>query len=220
MARGIEFAARVALETGADCAGWADLLARLSPPCAHGSWRRQALLAAVRSEAGFELLGKCSAALLAENAALLIELITTIVAVETVATADLMTMPDGTKVDLPRSFRTNLTGSAILVLRWVLAHDAEIPIAAIGPVADLVQVQLYFLKHVRPLAEQTAALLFGWLRQLDVRDATVTILGERSLFRSVTEARRAAVDKLRLIALILGEFVADDPESLFDRDQR
>ena len=61
-----------------------------------------------------------------------------------------------------------------------------------------------------PLAEQTAALLFGWLRQLDVRDATITIPGERNLFRSVTEARRAAVDKLRLIALILGEFVADD----------
>lgn len=210
VARGIEFAARLVLETGVDCAGWTDLLARLSPLGAHGSWRRQALLAAVRSEAGFELLGKCSAALLAENAALLIELTTTIVAVETVATADLMTVPDGTNVDLPRSFRTDITGSAILVLRWVLAHGAEIPVAAIGPVADIVQVQLYFLKHVRPLAENTAALLFFWLRQLDVRDTTITIPGERSLSRSATEARRVAVDKLRLIALMLSEFAVDD----------
>ena len=210
IARGIEFAARLTLEGGADCVGWIDLLTRLSPPGAHGSWRRQALLAAVRSEAGFEILGKGSAALLADDAALLVELITTIVAVETVATTDLMVEPDGTKVDLPRSFRTDITGSAILVLRWVLAHAAEIPIAAIGAVSDLVQVQLYFLKVVRALAEPTAALLFGWLRQLDVCDATVTIPGERSLFRSVTDARRAAVDKLRLMALLLGEFAPDE----------
>lgn len=210
IARGIEFAARLTLEDAADGTSWVDLLRRLSPPDAHGSWRRQALLAAVRSEAGIELLAKGSAALLADDAALLIELITTIVAVETVATTDLMVQPDGTKVDLPRSFRTDITGSAVFVLRWVLAHADEIPLAAIGAVADLVEVQLYFLKIVRPLAEPTAILLFGWLRQLDVRDATVTIPGERSLFRSVTDARRNAVDKLRLIALLLGEFAPDE----------
>lgn len=209
VARGIEFAARLALETGADCSAWTDLLARLSPQGAHGSWRRQAILALPRSEAGPELLEKCSTGLLADGAALLIELCTTIAAAETVATADLMTMPDGSKVDLPRSYRTNVTGSAILVLRWVLAHAAEIPISAIGAVVELIQIQIYLLKHLRRFAEQTAVMLFGWLRQLDVSDAEVTIPGEQSLGRAATDARRSAIERLRLIAVLLGEFAPD-----------
>ncbi len=206
VARGIEFAARLALETGADCSAWTDLLAHLSPQRAHGSWRRQAILALPRSEAGFELLEKCSAGLLADSAALLIELCTTIAAAETVATADLMTMPDGSKIDLPRSYRTDITGSAILVLRWVLEHAAEIPMSAIGAVVELVQIQVYFFKHFRSLAEKTAFLLFGWLRQLDVRDAEVTIPEERSLWRAASDARRGAIEQLRPIAMLLGEF--------------
>ena len=190
VARGIEFAARLALETGADWSGWTDLLTHLSPHGAHGSWRRQAILALPRSEAAFELLERCSAGLLADGAALLIELCTTIAAAETVATADLMPMPDGSKVDLPRSYRTIITGSAILVLRWVLAHAAEIPISAIGAVVELVQIQIYLLKHLRLFAEQTAGMLFGWLRQLDVRDAEVTISGERSLGPAASDAPR------------------------------
>ncbi|MER9227900.1 hypothetical protein [Mesorhizobium sp. M0184] len=209
VARGIEFAARLALETGADCSAWTDLIAHLSPRGAHGSWRRQAILALPRSEAGFELLEKCSAGLLADDAARLIELCTAIAAAETVATADLMTMPDGSKVNLPRSYRTNNTGSAVLVLRWVVAHAAEIPMSAIGAVVELVQIQVYFLKHLRPFAEQTAIMLFGWLRQLDVRDAEVTIPGERSLGRAASDASRSTIEQLRLIAVLLGEFAPD-----------
>ncbi|MER8855843.1 AAA family ATPase [Mesorhizobium australicum] len=209
VARGIEFAARLALETGADCSAWTDLIAHLSPRGAHGSWRRQAILALPRSEAGFELLEKCNPDLLADGAALLIELCTAIAAAETVATADLMTMPDGSKVNLPRSYRTNITGSAVLVLRWVVAHAAEIPMSAIGAVVELVQIQVYFLKYLRPFAEQTAIMLFGWLRQLDVRDAEVTIPGERSLGRAASDASRRTIEQLRLIAVLLGEFAPD-----------
>lgn len=208
VARGIEFAARLALETGAGCSAWTDLIAHLSPRGAHGSWRRQAILALPRSEAGFELLEKCSACLFADGAALLIELCTAIAAAETVATADLMTMPDGSKVNLPRSYRTNITGSAVLVLRWVVAHSAEIPMSAIGAVVELVQIQVYFLKHLRPFAEQTAIMLFGWLRQLDVRDAAVTIPGEQSLGRA-SDASRSTIEQLRSIAVLLGEFAPD-----------
>ncbi|MER8549368.1 hypothetical protein NKH41_27510 [Mesorhizobium sp. M1169] len=208
VARGIEFAARLALETGADYSTWTDLLAHLSQQGAHGSWRRQAILALPRSEAGFELLEKCGAGLLADGAALL-ELCTTIAAAETVATADLMTMPDGSKVNLPRSYRTNITGSAVLLLRWVVAHAAEIPMSAIGAVVELVQIQIYLLKHLRSFAEQTAVMLFGWLRQLDVRDAEVTIPRERSFGQLASDARRSAIEHLRLTAVLLGEFAPD-----------
>lgn len=209
VARGIEFAGRLALEKGTSYSAWTDLLAHLSPQGAHGSWRRQAILALPRSEAGLELLEKRSAGLLADDAALLIELCRIIAATETVATADLMTTPDGSKVNLPRSYRTNITGSAILVLRWAVAHAAEIPMSAIGAVVELVQIQIYLLKHLRSFAEQTAVMLFGWLRQLDVRDVEVTIPGERSLGGLATDARRNAIEQLRLIAVLLGEFAPD-----------
>lgn len=210
VARGIEFAGRMALESGADCAAWKDLLAHLSPPGAHGSWRRQALLALVRSEAGFELLGKCSETLLADGGALLNELVTTIVAVETVATIDLMTMPDGTKLELSRSHRTNITGSALWVLRWVLTHAAEIPLPAIGSVVELVEIQLMVIKHLPMLATPAVAMLFAWLRQLDIRDAPVTIPGGYPVARSASDERRRMIEKLRMTALLLGEHAPDE----------
>lgn len=213
IARGIEFAARIALETGADCAAWVQLLENLSRAGAHGSWRRQAILAMTRSEAGFELLEKCTATLLSQDAALLIELCTTIAAAETVATADVMTLPDGSKVNLPRSYRTNLTGSALLVLRWVLVHVGQIPISAIGAVVELVQIQVYFLKHLQHFAEKTAIMLFGWLRQLDVRNAEVTIPGNRNLGRTASDARRGAIEQLRVMAALLGQYAPDQLKS-------
>ena len=146
----------------------------------------------------------------ADGAALLIELCTTIVAVETWRRPNLMTMPDGSKVDLPRSYRTNITGSAILVLRWVAGACCRDPDfgdrrgGRAGPDPDL-SPQACF----DALAEQTAVMLFGWLRQLDVRDAAVTIPASEA-----SAARRAMhgaprSSKLRLIALLLGEFAPD-----------
>lgn len=203
VARGIEFAARLLLETGADDTGWVRLLEQLSVPDAHGSWRRQAILALPRSEAGYELLEKCTAGLLADGAALLVELCTTIGAVETKATADLMTMPDGAKVDLPRSYRIDVSGSALVLLRWVLAHAAEISMPAIGPVVELVAIQLHLLQYSQSLARQTAVMLLGWLRQLDVRDAEVTIPSHGRQGRAASEARSSTIEQLRLNAMLL-----------------
>ncbi len=209
VARGIEFAGRVALESGANCAAWKDLLAGLSPAGAHGSWRRQALLALVRSEAGFELLGKCSETLLADGGALFSELVTTMVAVETVATIDLMTMPDGTSLDLSRSHRTNISGSALRVLRWVLAHAAEIPLPAIGSVVELIDIQLMVIKHLPMFSAPAVATLFGWLRQLDIREAPMTIPGGYPVGRVASDERRRMIEKLRMTALLLGEHAPD-----------
>lgn len=210
VARGIEFAARLALESDADCRGWLQLLVQLSVPEAHGSWRRQAILALSRSEVTYELLEKCSTELLADGAALLVELCTTIAAVETVATSDLMTMSDSTKIDMPRSFRTDVTGSSIVVLRWILTHSAEISISAISAVIELVKIQLYFLSHLQMFAHQTAVMLFGWLRQLDIRDVAVTIPGERYPKRIAGDSRSSMIEQLRLTALLLGKFAPDE----------
>ena len=205
LARGIEFAGRIALENAADCSTWRDLLGRLSPPGAHGSWRRQALLALVRSEAGSELLEKCAAALLADGGALFGELVTAIVAVETVATVDLMTMPDGAKFGLPRSHRTDVTGSALRALRWALGNAAQIPLPSISPVVELVNSLLMVIKHLPRFATPVVAMLFNWLRQLDIRAATVSIPGGYAAGRAAGDERRLMVGKLRTTALLLGE---------------
>ena len=52
LARGVELAARMALERAADGTRWQSLLERLSREGMHGSWRRAVLLALVRSEIG------------------------------------------------------------------------------------------------------------------------------------------------------------------------
>lgn len=210
LARGIEFAARLTLESSADCSLWLQLLEQLSANGAHGSWRRQAILALPRSEAGYELLEKCSSGLLANGAALLVELCRTIAAVETMATVDVVTMPDGAKVDLPRSNRIDVTGAALLVLRWALTHVAEISLPAISAVVELVKIQLFLLKHLPQVASQTAVMLFGWLRQLDVHDAKVTIPDERVLGRRASDERSSLIEQLRQAALFLGEFAPDE----------
>lgn len=203
MARGIEFAGRIVLESSADCVGWTALLAQLSPEGSHGSWRRQAMLGLLRSEAGFELLGRCSAALLANEAALFGEMAKAVVAVETVATVDFITMPDGTKPELSRSHRTDTTGGALRLLRWSIDRAADIPLAAIGSILDLFNTQVMVLKYVPTVAQPTVEMLFGWLRQLDIRDAAVTIPGASSARRAASDDRRRTIEKLRATALLL-----------------
>lgn len=82
LARGFELAARMKLERTADDAGWRCLLHDVSREGIHGSWRRNVLLALVRSEIGDQLLTRVRASLLADDARLLTELIRTVKAVE------------------------------------------------------------------------------------------------------------------------------------------
>src|SRR3546814_18938959 len=76
---------------------------------------------------------------------------------------------------MPRSLRTNTTGSAAWLLRWCVSHAAEIPLPAIGAVLDLVQIQYLILMHVPKLAGPTAEILFHCLLQLDIREVERTI---------------------------------------------
>jgi len=68
LARGVELAARLALERTSDGARWGALLDLLSGEGMHGSWRRSVLLAVVRSELGREMLTHVSTLLFANRA--------------------------------------------------------------------------------------------------------------------------------------------------------
>lgn len=206
LARGVEFAGRLALETDAGVIRWPALLDALSVPGAHGSWRRHALLAMLRSELSPELLERHSATLLRRGAAMLDELSNAVVAVETVATAQLfagMASKDGfTMPEAPPGMRTAVTPPGRRLLRWCVAHAAELPIQAIDAVTRLVGVQTPLAMLAPPLAAGAAGALFDWLMQLDLRETPVTIPVDPTVDRPDTSARLRTVQDLRTMALM------------------
>lgn len=211
VARGVEFAARLALEESDDCASWLRLLDRLSPSGAHSSWRRNALLAVVRSELAAELLERCSAALLARGGALLVELVAVIAAVDTISTAELYVLME-IKSDkpFPRSLRTNTTATGYRLLRWILAHADEVPLQSIGAVVDLVEIELQVLLAFPKLGAATIGMLFGWLGQLDVRASTITIPTDATADRMDDGARRRMIGELRAMALLMSAHAPEE----------
>src|SRR3546814_5335532 len=106
---------RVALEFTDDDSQWLSLLERLSVEGSHSTWRRQALLAIVRSELSASLLERCSAALLALDGALLVELCVAVTAVETASPADMARDLTGESAawasSLPKTIRVPTTAS-------------------------------------------------------------------------------------------------------------
>lgn len=215
IARGIEFAGRLSLEMEKGCDSWLDLMTALSPAGSHGSWRRHALLAIVRSELGPVLLDRCSETLLAQGGVLFRELCTAIVAVETVATAKLLRSVDQgrTQPVVPKSLRTNTTGSAVWVLQWCVSLANQIPLQAIRAVIDLVEVQYVVFIRAPSLAEPVAKMLFGWLHQLDIRNALRTIPSEKGAGHLDRQAFDRLVEDLRTWALLLANHAPDEAKA-------
>jgi len=216
LARGIEFAGRFALEKSLDGAAWQALLSALSRTGAHDGWRRQALLAIVRSELAAELLNRCSSALLARGGALLIELCTAISAVETMPVTEMLAQvtAEGSKVpESPGSLRAAKTQSAPMVLIWCLAHSAQIPIQAIGAVVKLVEIQFFLAIGRSEFGRATAKMLFSWLMQLDLKALEVTIPSPPEAERIEGQVRQRMIDDLRAMALMLGGNAADEAKA-------
>lgn len=212
VARGIEFAGRFALEKGEDGADWQALLSALSRPGAHDAWRRQALMAIVRSELSPELLNRCRADLLARGGALLVELCTAIAATETMSAATAFAeAAKGAEfpVAAPGSLRIATTISAPTVLAWCIAHVAHVPIQAIGAIVKLVEILFFTMMGHRELGQATARMLFGWLMQLDLRETAITIPSAEDAPRLDGEARRTMIEDLRTMALLIAVHVPE-----------
>lgn len=214
LARGIEFAGRFALEKEQDGSAWQALLVALSPPGAHGAWRRQALMAIVRSELSPELLNRWSAALLAQGGALLIELCTAITAVETVSAAELFSRAAAKSAELPAvppsSLRAAATPSAPTVLMWCFAHAVEIPIQAIGAVVKLIEIQFFLALSVSEYGQAAAKMLFKWLMQLDLHMTQISIPSQSDAVELEGQARQRMIEDLRAMALLLAANAPDE----------
>lgn len=207
IARGVEFSGRLALERSADAGAWISLLSQFSPTASHSSWRRNALLAVVRSELAPTLLDRHTDALLEEGGALYVELVAAIQATETVNLADLVRAEVGGAVpslaDVPKSFRTTFSPAARRLLKWTFKHASEIPGEAIASVLKLIEIQMPMLLGLGSLAKPSAEMVFEWLMMLDCPEVASTIrFGTDGLIpdRSV---RSRLVEELRTIGMLL-----------------
>ena len=131
LVRGAELAARMALERAGDDSRWRSLLERVSREGVHGSWRRAALLAIVRSEVGVDLLDRTSGSLLADRAGLLRELIRTVMAVDVRPASRMLAGIGIDTATILENWNVPSDLSWYRLIRWLLALGENLPAAAI-----------------------------------------------------------------------------------------
>lgn len=173
-ARGVELAARMAIERATDGVRWHALVDRLSQAGVHRSWRRAALLALARSEAAEALLQRASPELLANGAALLRELIRTVMAVDVLPAAKVFAAAGVDPALIPASINVPRGPAWTTLIVWLLGTGDSVPNEAIPEI-----VQLYAAFSVGTLGATditpfTTRQIYRWLRLMEPRDAMPT----------------------------------------------
>jgi hypothetical protein len=180
-ARGVELAARMAIERSTDGVRWHALVNQLSQAGVHRSWRRAALLAVARSEAAETLLQRASPELLANGAALLRELIRTVMAVDVLPAAKVFAAAGFDSALIPASINVPRGPAWTTLIVWLLGTGDGVPNEAIPEI-----VQLYAAFSVGTLGATditpfTTRQIYRWLRLMEPRDA-VPASSEGSMF--------------------------------------
>jgi hypothetical protein len=171
MARGVELAARMAIERAADGATWHALVERLSQIGVHRSWRRAALLALARSEAAEALLQRASPELLANGAALLRELLRTVMAVEVISASRAFAAAGLDQALIPASLNIPRSPAWTTLIIWLLSIGDNVPNEAIPEIVQLYaafSVGTLGATHITPF---TTRQIYRWLRLMEPRDA-------------------------------------------------
>ena len=137
LARGVELLARMTLERAQDGERWEALLATLSKPEIHGSWRRAVLLAVVRSEVGPDLITRAGITLLSDGAVILRELIRLVIAVDAKPLSELLSVIGIDPAAIPVGLFVPNGPSWYRLVTWMLLLGDDVPPAAIPDVVDL-----------------------------------------------------------------------------------
>ncbi|MGE3647652.1 MAG: hypothetical protein AB7G10_04900 [Reyranellaceae bacterium] len=167
LARGVELAARFALERQPDGSRWASMLDRLSKEGIHGSWRRAALLGIVHSETAVSLLGRETTRLLDNGAALLRELIRTLMAVDTEPASQLLVRLGVSSAQIPTGMFVPTGTSWFHLLIWLLKLGPNIPAQALGDVVELYTKWMFGTFGLDPITPKLLACLYAWLVELE-----------------------------------------------------
>ena len=180
-ARGVELAARMTIERANDGVRWHALVDRLSQSGVHRSWRRAALLALARSEVAEVLLQRASPELLANGAALLRELIRTVMAVDVLPAAKVFAAAGIDPALIPASINVPRGPTWTTLIIWLLSVGDNVPNEAVPEI-----VQLYAAFSVGTLGATditpfTTRQIYRWLRLMEPRDA-MPAPGEGTVF--------------------------------------
>jgi energy-coupling factor transporter ATP-binding protein EcfA2 len=170
LARGLEIAARLALESDTTGARWTVLLAAVERQGCHGSWTRPVLLALPRSEQALALFQGLKSVLLESDGRRLSEIIRLMIAVESEPLAKLaarvqptIAIPSGAgDLVVPKGL-----GWTWLVL-WIVANAKLLPEALIPDIAKVFQSWLMTTQNQSlPFNGQIVAMLFEWLALIE-----------------------------------------------------
>ncbi len=167
MARGVELSARFALEREVDGARWSATLATLTGEKTHGSWRRAALLALVRSEAASKLLKRESDRLLANDSALLCELMRTVMAVDVEPASRLFVRKGVDPALIPSGVFVPTNASWVRLILWLLKLGAKVPAKALPDVVELYSKWSIGNLGSDRLTPKLLAWLHAWLVELE-----------------------------------------------------
>ncbi len=150
-----------------DSGRWRGLLQTLSRNGAHGSWRRTALLALVRSEIGSELLAKVSDLLLADRASLLRELSRTLMAVDAVPASEILSAVGLDPSAIPANLYVPGGHSWRRLIRWLLDLGEHLPATAIPDVVDLYSKWSFGTLGRDSFTPAILAWLYRWLMEIE-----------------------------------------------------
>jgi hypothetical protein len=182
LARGVELAARMSIVRATDSVPWRSLVGAVSKEGHHGSWRRAALLALVRSEIGTELLNRASAYLLDNQAEGLRELIRLVMAIDVESGMKLSALGVDPKL-IPANLNLPNGPSWSRLILWLLGLGESLPAAALPEVVDLYTAWSLGTLGQDPFTPLLVQWLYRWLAEIETAREGVGVQGRRQPFQ-------------------------------------
>jgi hypothetical protein len=167
LARGLEIAARLAIERTPDHQRWLSLHVAVSKAGVSESWNRAVLLALVRSEIAADILEKASPALFADRAKMLRELIRIVMAVESEPAGKYYAALGIDPKKIPAGINFPTGPSWMRLILWLLKTGVRLPAAAIPEVVSLCWNWSLVLSGKDPLTPAIMRWFYYWLSELN-----------------------------------------------------
>lgn len=204
LARGVELAARIALERSTDDTRWQSILEGLSGERKHGSWRRAVLLALVRSEISRQLLARVSGLLFANRASMLRELIRTVMAHDVEPASKIFQDYGIDPALIPASFDVPSGPSWYRLIAWLLSLGESLPVAIIPDVVDLYTMWPRATLGQDALTPRLMPEFYRWLIEIETARDAKTFFELREPFGGELDRERIASLESDLRTAFLG----------------
>jgi hypothetical protein len=167
LSRGVELAARLAIERTPDVERWRALYTAVTGNSVNESWGRSVLLALVRSEIAREMLDKASAVLFADRARIFSELIRIVMAVESEPADKYYAAAGVDPRNIPAGITIPVGPSWARLIWWLLSLGAGLPAPAIPDIVALYSNWSIILGGKDPWTPRIVEWFYYWLRQIN-----------------------------------------------------